>query len=182
MFATRRARGVFAGNAEDGDSVSFCTYDNTFTGRNAIGRSMAMRTCLIDDDADGAFDLAYAATGFDGVASDQIGDFGVRVPASTRYTLVQEEPRNVAELAIKFSPPSMIGRGEIHMALMTERGERRICGSFPIPRALPASVMVQGAEIEVLAIENRTLSYRVRSGFEAADLPQLRLKPENGGC
>ncbi len=182
MFATRRARGVFARKAEDGDSVSFCTYDNTFTGRNAIGRSMEMPICLIDDDGDGAFDLAYAATDFDGLGSTLIGDFGVRVPTPTRYTLVQEESRNIAELAIKFSPPGMVSRGEIFLALINEFGERRICESFQFPSVLPASVMVQGAEIEVLAIKNRTMSYRVKSGFETVDLPQFRLEPENGDC
>lgn len=183
MFSTRRARGVFARDAEGGSSVSFCTYDTTFAGRNAIGRSMAMHTCLIDNDADGQFDLAYAAFGLDGLAGALIGDFGVRVPASTHYTRVAAEPRRVAELALKFSPPGAFSRPELRLALISERSERLVCGSFPIPRVLPGETAVRGAVIEATGIEDRVLSYRIKSGFDGADLPQLRLaREDNGSC
>lgn len=179
-------RGLMVHTKHDG--VAWCTLEVTATAHSVVGDTARGRSCFVDTNKSGKFDVVYMK-GLEWQVPAWVaqpnyrpfsplgGDIVLRafnLDAPVPYTKTNDPLKVDTEFALKYEPGN---KGLAHIVMIGFKNgfqDALITKKVPVPpsEALPKTIDVDGVKVELISHQDGVLKYRIVSGL-SSDEPIL---------
>jgi hypothetical protein len=163
---------LFGGTEAGSSARVYCSFEPNLHATDAFGGA-SYQSCLSDEDRDGRFD---SIGGFVGVIGPEVavraGQIVAKapIPADIRYETGNFSEAPSTHIGVRFEA-KLFRNPRLVVVPITRASEqanwhfKQMFAELPPPSALPATLNVGGAKIEILSTEASAINYRVVSGF-----------------
>lgn len=173
---------LFYGGLFDGEGPVACSFAPIMKGADAFGNDWEQPVCLGDSDEDGAFErfgTLFAGTGANlPVRSGALYGGLMPMEGTVPYRAASYDPADARfdghtmEAKVRFAPDAR--RGDTFELVLSdgpfEQGRLLRTVPVPPPDALPATIDLFGAEVEVMSVDDGVVRYRILTSLPEDDV------------